>query len=112
MVEGDDQATFSAFIGASTRMRASGPGQGAVKHGSYYLLCYTAPGVLAPGPHLSAATYPYLEQLATLGVAGALRNSESLRKATVAHDGRLFGEDLARIQAIATTPHDELLNIP
>jgi alanine dehydrogenase len=60
---------------------------------------------------LSAATYPYLEQIVTLGVAGALRMSESLRKATVAYDGRLFGEDLARIQAIPTTPHDELLKL-
>ncbi len=60
---------------------------------------------------LSAATWPYVEQITRGGLNGALRSIPSLAGAVVAHDGHLFGADLGRIQGIATGNSDDLLRI-
>jgi len=58
---------------------------------------------------LSAATWPYLKQMASGGIARAVRESRLLRSGVVVWRGAAVGSDLGRIQGVETLAPDDLL---
>jgi alanine dehydrogenase len=58
---------------------------------------------------LSRATWPYLEKMVTLGLERAVRQEPILRRGVVIWRGSAFGEELARVQKIATGTAGDLL---
>ena len=73
------------------------------------VLHYCVPNMPAMVPRtatrmLASATLPYVERLASLGVAGALEVCPGLRGALVCHEGRLLDTRVAQVQGRSLEP--------